>query len=247
MEATITHIQDLITENEIDKALKKLRTIFSISESELVNDVILISGQFKKLKSDKRKGIIDSAEENLRHNRILHSVLSLLDEMKADPEQFAAYTQTQNKLDESVKVRGKEELPYWIKDALFERITYVKEKNVLVKALWVDDNPHYNINETEVLSSFGLVVDTALSSDEALQMLGNEKYDLMLSDMRRGEMPDEGIKFHRSLLTKGIDIPTIFYAAGFDRRLGVPPYAFGMTNMPNELIHLVLDVIERKY
>lgn len=247
MEATVTHIQDLITENEIDKALNKLRTIFSISDSELVNDVILISGQFKKLRSDKRKGIIDSAEENLRHNRILHSILSLLDEMKADPEQFSAYTQAQNKLDESVKDRGREELPYWIKDALFERITYVKEKDVQVKALWVDDNPHYNINETDVLSSFGLKVEVALSSDEAVQMLGDGNYDLMLSDIRRGEIADEGIKFHRRLLVKGIDIPTIFYAAGFDRKLGVPPYAFGITNMPNELIHLVLDVIERKY
>lgn len=35
MEATITHIQDLIIENEIDKALNKLRTIFSISDSGL--------------------------------------------------------------------------------------------------------------------------------------------------------------------------------------------------------------------
>ena len=40
--------------------------------------------------------------------------------------------------------------------------------------------------------------------------------------------------------------PVIFYIGIFDPKLGIPGGAFGITNRPDELLHLVLDALERK-
>jgi hypothetical protein len=38
----------------------------------------------------------------------------------------------------------------------------------------------------------------------------------------------------------------IFYVGEPDPKKGTPVYAFGLTNRPDELVHLVLDILERK-
>lgn len=247
MEQTIIQIQDYLTNNELDLALGKLRSVFSISNSELVNDVIILAGQFKKLKSDIRKGIIDYTQENLRHNKIMNSILSLIDELKNEPERFEEFDRAVNQLDKSVKEKGRDELPLWIKDALFERIAYVKEKGIKIKTIWVDDIPSNILYESRVLGSVGLEIDFAKSSEEARQLLTKGNYEIILSDISRYGKHDEGLMFHKELIEKGIDLPIIFYTGYVDRKRGVPPFAFGIADMPNDLIHLVLDVIERKY
>ncbi len=247
MEQTILQIQDYLTENEVELALNKLRSIFSISNSELVNDAILLAGQFKKLQSDVRKGIIDYSQENLRHNKIMDAILSLIDEIKQAPEKYSEFGKAENQLDQSVREKGKAELPTDIKDALFERIAYIKEKKLRINALWVDDIPSNNQYESKVLSTLGLVIDFAQTSDEAGQMISSKKYELVLSNISRNDVDEEGLLFHKKLLGKGIDIPMIFYIGHVDRNRGVPAFAFGIADMPNDLIHLVLDVIERKY
>jgi CheY-like chemotaxis protein len=247
MEQTILQIQDYLTENEVELALNKLRSIFSISNSELVNDAILLAGQFKKLQSDVRKGIIDYSQENLRHNKIMDAILSLIDEIKQAPEKYSEFGKAENQLDQSVREKGKAELPTGIKDALFERIAYIKEKKLRINALWVDDIPSNNQYESKVLSTLGLVIDFAQTSDEAGQMISSKKYELVLSNISRNDVDEEGLLFHKKLLCKGIDIPMIFYIGHVDRNRGVPAFAFGIADMPNDLIHLVLDVIERKY
>lgn len=247
MEQTIIQIQDYLTNNEVELALNKLRSVFSISNSDLMNDVIILTGQFKKLKSDMRRGIIDYAQKNLQHNTIMNSILSLIDEIKQRPERFEEFNKTENQLDKSIKNKEKNELPTWIKDALFERIAYVKEKELKIKTLWVDDFPSNNFYESQVLISIGLEIDFAKSSEEAKQLLSKSNYEIMLSDISRHSKHDEGLRFHKELIGKGIDLPTIFYIGYFERNKGVPPYAFGITDIPNDLIHLILDVIERRY
>lgn len=247
LEQTIRQLQDYLANNELDLALNKLRSVFSISNSELVNDAIILTAQLKKLKSDTRKGIIDYAQETLRYNIIVNSVLSMIDEIKNEPERFGEYDKTLNQLDTSIKDKGRGELPLWIKDALFERIGYVKGKGIALKAIWVDDFPSNVFFESRILRSFGVTIDFATSSAEAEHMLAKDTYDMVLSDVTRDEKPEEGLIFHRKLLMQGIDLPIIFYTGYIDRAKGTPPFAFGIADMPNDLIHLVLDVIERKY
>ena len=69
MEQVVLQLEDFVVNNEIDLALKKLQSIFSLSNSDLVNDAILLAAQFRKLHSDVRKNIIDYTQENLIHNR----------------------------------------------------------------------------------------------------------------------------------------------------------------------------------
>jgi len=54
-----------------------------------------------------------------------------------------------------------------------------------------------------------------------------------------------GLKFLEQL-RKEKAIPAIFYVGVIDPTKGVPPLAFGMTNRPDELLHLTLDALERK-
>lgn len=79
-------------------------------------------------------------------------------------------------------------------------------------------------------------------------MIAQTTYDAIISDMERGGVVDDGLRFVMELLKQGSDMYrwTIFYFRNFKREKGITPYAFGMTNRPDEMLHLVLDVLERK-
>ena len=141
----------------------------------------------------------------------------------------------------------KDALPLWVKDVLYNRIAFVKEKQIQAKALWIDDKSSNNKLEQQLLQSFGLSFDIATSSEAGMQLLSTTTYDLMLSNIARGENTTEGIQFLPKLVRRKKLLPTIFYIGNYFPSKGVPPYAFGIANRPDELIHLVLDVLERKY
>ena len=70
--------------------------------------------------------------------------------------------------------------------------------------------------------------------------------DVLISDMERYANKKAGLQ----LLERIKDLPerpaTIFYVGRLGRERGEPPGAFGITDRPDELIHLVLDVLERE-
>ena len=113
------------------------------------------------------------------------------------------------------------------------------------RILWVDDHPENNLNERRMFRQLKADVDTAKSTDEALEMLQKGGYDLVLSDMSRGTNTTAGLKFLEQLRQKKAT-PVIFYVGVFDPAKGVPAQAFGITNRPDELLHLTLDLLERK-
>lgn len=112
--------------------------------------------------------------------------------------------------------------------------------------LWVDDHPENNLNERRMFKQLNVEVDTAKSTDEALQMLKYAKYDLILSDMYRADNPADGLDFLNKFREIDETTPVIFYIGVFDPEKGVPGKSFGITNRPDELLHLVLDALERK-
>jgi len=111
--------------------------------------------------------------------------------------------------------------------------------------LWVDDHPENNLNERRMFRQLWIDVDTAKSTEEALGMLQHGNYDLVLSDISRGDDAIAGLKGLEQLRKK-LTTPVIFYVGVFDPARGVPPQAFGITNRPDELLHLTLDALERK-
>lgn len=114
------------------------------------------------------------------------------------------------------------------------------------KILWVDDNPDNNTNELRMFTQLKMTVEFATSTEEALEKLRTNRYELILSDMARGKEADAGIKFLNQFRTSDEITPMIFYIGTFKLEMGVPGGAFGITNRPDELLHLVLDALERK-
>lgn len=112
--------------------------------------------------------------------------------------------------------------------------------------LWVDDHPENNLNERRMFRQLRVDVDTAQSTTEALEVLKNGRFDLVISDMARGSEATDGLKFLKQFRQTNETTPVIFYVGVFEPQKGVPAQAFGITNRPDELLHLTLDALERK-
>ncbi|MCL4708331.1 response regulator [bacterium] len=114
-----------------------------------------------------------------------------------------------------------------------------------VRVLWIDDNPDSLRNERKMLERLQVDIDLALNDAEAPKFLRSGKYDLILSDIARGNDSTAGLKFLQEYGKTKKRVPFIFYIGTLSPEKGVPPYAFGITNRPDELLHLMLDALER--
>ena len=115
--------------------------------------------------------------------------------------------------------------------------------------LWLDDHPENNVNERRMFRQLHMDVDTATTVEQALSMLNASNYDVILSDMTHDLKPQAGLEFiQRYVENKNPEeiTPVIFYIGVTDPSKGTPPFAFGLTHKPNELLHLLLDVLDRK-
>lgn len=113
------------------------------------------------------------------------------------------------------------------------------------RILWVDDTPDGNLPVRKVLRSLGIMIDLARTSDDGVDALGRADYDLIISNMNREGHEDEGGRFLARLRAAGRQEPVVFYLMSFDPSRGTPGDAVGITNRPDELVHLVLDGLER--
>jgi CheY-like chemotaxis protein len=114
------------------------------------------------------------------------------------------------------------------------------------RILWADDYPENNRNERRMFRQLQADIDIATSSNEALEMLRCDIYDLVISDIARDDQDDpDGLQFLAELRKTGDDTPVIFYVGVMQAGKGVPENAFGITNRPDELLHLTLDALER--
>jgi len=112
--------------------------------------------------------------------------------------------------------------------------------------LWVDDHPENNLNEQMMFRQLRVKMQAAESTEKALEILKSRHYDLVISDMARGDENAAGLEFLEQFRNVDKTTPVIFYVGGFDSEKGVPAQAFGITNRPDELLHLTLDALERK-
>jgi CheY-like chemotaxis protein len=113
------------------------------------------------------------------------------------------------------------------------------------RLLLVNDLPHQMAAPVTLFEQIGIIVQTAVTSEEALSLLAAHPFDVVVSDMARGSIQDEGLRFLAAARKAGIHRPTIFTVGRYEPWRGTPPYAFGITNRVDELLNLVLDAIER--
>jgi CheY-like chemotaxis protein len=112
--------------------------------------------------------------------------------------------------------------------------------------LWFDDRSETLVNEIKMFSQLGVDVEVASTLEDVLVKMKNQNFDIVISDIDRGSDDKNGVETLKEIVKNGYDVPTIFYIGEYLSELGTPPYAFGITNRPDELLHLVIDILERK-
>jgi CheY-like chemotaxis protein len=115
-----------------------------------------------------------------------------------------------------------------------------------VQILWLDDHPENNLNERRMFRQLNAEIDIAKSTEEALEILKSSHYDLVISDMARGNEATAGLEFLEEFRKRNKMTPVIFYVGVYEPGKGVPGQSFGITNRPDELLHLTLDALERR-
>ena len=136
-----------------------------------------------------------------------------------------------------------------VKETAFDQVTRRAQRiSSIIKGarlLLVNDIPEQMINVQRILQSLGVIIDISCTTQSALNMLARTNYDVIVSDMSRDGIPDEGLRFLHESLERRVYRPTIFTVGNFDPSRGVPAYAFGITNRVDELLNLIFDVFER--
>lgn len=112
--------------------------------------------------------------------------------------------------------------------------------------LWVDDNPENNVHEREALRTLGSNTDVAISTEQGMAALRNKVYDLVVSDMSRGGTPNEGVILLQEMRKSRYPQRVVFYVGRADPEKGKPAGSFGITDRPDELLHLIMDILERQ-
>jgi DNA-binding NtrC family response regulator len=113
----------------------------------------------------------------------------------------------------------------------------------------VDDRPDNNTYERQALARYGIEFMLAISTEEALEKLSIKKFDVIISDMGRPPDLRAGYTLLRAIREKGDNTPYFIYAgsrAPEHRAEAKRRGAQGTTNMPAELIEMVLDSIGAK-
>jgi hypothetical protein len=112
------------------------------------------------------------------------------------------------------------------------------------RILWVDDNPENNAWECGLLRMLRAHVVLVTRTDTALDCLRAESFDLVLSDISRGGVDDEGVRALPEIKAVAPKTPVAFYVGYMTGPVG-PEGSAGITNDPEELLHLILDRLER--
>lgn len=142
---------------------------------------------------------------------------------------------------------------------LLDRFSRLSDRLQRRSILWVDnDHPQQNASLRPLLSSLGVNIDLASSTNEAWKWLSQADYEVVITDLDRPH--DESAPCYSSpepanagcaLLKavggqrRGAWPKLVVYAARINPALGTPPYAEGATNQPGQLLHLILDAVSR--
>ncbi len=177
--------------------------------------------------------------QDLRRNKLFSIASKVLDK---------PVTYFTKKLENAGKLR---QLPIDEKDKeiLVKRLQFIEALGQGIKVLWIDDIISNDQDIIDIIRLIGGEFEFVKSSKEAEYILKKNKfnYDCIISDIKRDNNPSEGIDFLVRLNKEfGHVPPAIFYITNYDPSKGTPPYAFGITNKPIELIHFVADIIQRK-
>lgn len=116
------------------------------------------------------------------------------------------------------------------------------------RILWVDDYPINNESVINLFEDKNIRFDIALTTEQGLELYKSELYDLIITDMGRGDESDAGLSLLKELRLLQCQIPIIVYASrrAIDKygdeslRLG----AYKVTNEIGNIISVISDILE---
>ena len=121
------------------------------------------------------------------------------------------------------------------------------------RVLWVDDRPANNEYERKLLRPHGIVFDNVVSTDEAVEQLKNETYDLVITDLGRRDSSDRSATAGAAFLDQPVvrhgGPPVIVYAGRWavaQRDDLVKRGALDVMANREHLLDTVLEVLGRK-
>ena len=116
------------------------------------------------------------------------------------------------------------------------------QRMLACRILWVDDRPDGNSDENLALQRMGQSVTLATSSEDAEEVLRGGRFDLVITDITRGNDPEAGLAFIRRVRALRPRVPVIVYSDKADtyrqqaRKLGATEVA----RYPSELLMAVI-------
>jgi CheY-like chemotaxis protein len=117
------------------------------------------------------------------------------------------------------------------------------------RILWVDDRPQNNVYERQSLQALGVSFELVTSTDEALEKIKSQGFDVVISDMGRPSDPRAGYTLLSALRKSGYSTPFIIYAGS-----NAPEHkaearergALGSTNRASELFEYVMVALGKR-
>lgn len=141
---------------------------------------------------------------------------------------------------------GTDAPPRGVGEVVVERARRLAPALAATSVLWHDPNPANSLRERQFMHDMRVFVEISTSLDaarQALQASRQRPFDVVISNIGADSA---GLRVMD--LIKDLTGPPrlIYYVARLDISRGTPGGAFGITNRPDELLHLVMDAVERR-
>jgi len=123
----------------------------------------------------------------------------------------------------------------------------VLKQTEISRILWVDGKPENNLHERAALSALGINFILAHSTDEAVELLQQSKFDVIISDMNRPSDSKAGYTLLSQIRQMGNLTPYIIYAGSSNPAYKIDAIkrgALGSTNKADELFDYVVNALK---
>lgn len=110
--------------------------------------------------------------------------------------------------------------------------------------LWVDDNPGNNELAVRALRKLHLNVEQVVSTEAALEAMRQRPFDLIISDMGRGENMRAGYELLDAVRGKGEAVPFLIFSSGDTPEFRREAAAHGAQLSTNDMLELIQEVIK---
>ena len=137
--------------------------------------------------------------------------------------------------------------PADVLNAVIQRADKMRDKLHGTRILWIDDHFLGNANIFRFLNAYGVTIDKASTTEEALSALkwASGAFEAVVTDMVRDGDETAGLKLIEGAKKLEVQNPILILVAKLDESLGTPIGARAITDSPIELIQQYMDILDR--